>query len=63
MRWHLLIIRWCLSIYLVSPAAYHQMVSKGNKFYILPHVNALKKYKNYTEPTSGFNPDVIKQFV
>ena len=37
MRWHPLIIRWCLSIYLVSPAAYCQMASKGNKFIVLPH--------------------------
>ena len=63
MRWHPLIIRWCLSIYLVSPAAYRQMASKGNKFIVLPHVSTLKKYINYTEPTSGFNPDVIEQFV
>ena len=63
MRWHPLIIRWCLSIYLVSPTAYCQMASKGNKFIVLPHVNTLKKYINYAEPTSGFNPDVIEQFV
>ena len=63
MRWHPLIIRWCLSIYLVSPAAYPQMASKGNKFIVLPHVSTLKKYINYTEPTSDFNPDVIEQFV
>ena len=63
MRWHPLIIRWCLSIYLVSPAAYRQMASKGNKFIILPHVNTLKKYINCIQTTSGFNPDVIEQFV
>ena len=63
MRWHPLIIRWCLSIYLVSPAMYRQMASKGNKFIILPHVNTLKKYINYTQPTNGFNPDAIEQFV
>ena len=63
MRWHSLIIRWCLSIYLVSQAAYHQLASKGNKFNILPHVNTLKKYINYTQPTSGFNLNVIEQFV
>ena len=62
-RLHHLIIRWCLSIYLVSPAAYCQMARKGSKFIILPHVNTLKNYINYTEPTSGFNPDVTEQFV
>ena len=63
MRWHPLTIRWYLSIYLVSPAAYRQMASKSKKFIILPHVNTLKKYINHTEPTSGFNPNEIEQFV
>ena len=63
MRWHPLIIRWCLSIYHISPAAYKQISSKRNKFITLPHVNTLKKYINYTTPTSGFNPDVIKKLV
>ena len=52
-----------MSIYLVSPAAYRQMASKSKKFIILPHVNTLKKYINHTEPTSGFNPNEIEQFV
>ena len=63
MRWHPLIIRWCLSIYHSSPAAYRQMASKRNNFIILPHVNTLKKYINFTEPVSGFNPDIIDRLV
>ena len=63
MRWHPLIIRWCLSIYHSSPAAYRQMASKRNKFIVLPHVNTLKKYINFTEPASGFNPDIIERLV
>ena len=63
MRWHPLIIRWCLSIFYVSPAAYKQIASKRNKFLALPHINTLKKYINYTTPKSGFNPDVIEKFV
>ena len=63
MRWHPLIIRWCLSIYHISPAAYKQIASKRNKFLALPHVNTLKKYLNYTTPTVGFNPDVLKKLV
>ena len=38
MRWHPLIVRWCLSIYHASPAAYRQIASKKNKFLVLPHV-------------------------
>ena len=29
----------------------------------MPHVNTLKKYINYTDTTSGFNPDVLEQLV
>ena len=58
-----LIIRWCLSIYLGSLAAYRQVASKGDRFIILPHVNSLEKYINYTKPTHGFTPEVIEQFV
>ena len=63
MRWHPLIIRWCLSIFYVSPAACKQIASKRNKLLALPHINTLKKYINYTTPKSGFNPDVIEKFV
>ena len=63
MRWHPLIIRWCLSIYLASPAAYRQMASKKNKFIVLPHVNTLKKYINFTDPCTGFNPDIIERLI
>ena len=59
MRWHPLIVRWCLSIYMTSPAAYKQMASKRNKLLILPHENTLKKYINFTKPESGFNIDII----
>ena len=36
-------LRWCLSIFHVSPAAYKQIASKRNKFLALSHINALKK--------------------
>ena len=62
MRGHPLIIRWCLSIFHVSPAVYKQIASKCNKVLALPHINTLEKYINYTTPKSGFNPDVIKKF-
>ena len=64
-RWHPL-IRWRLSIFHVSPAAYRQIASKRNKFLARPHINTLKNSKshiNYTTSKSGFNPDVIKKIV
>ena len=63
MRWHPLIIRWCLSIYHTSPAAYRHIASKRNAFLVLPHVNTLKRYLNFTAPTTGFNPDVIQRLI
>jgi len=63
MRWHPLIIRWCLSIYHLSPAAYKQMANKKNNFMKLPHINTLRKYTNFTKPTSDFNKDVIERLI
>ena len=63
MRCHLLIIRWCFSIYHISPAAHRQIASKRNKFLCLSHVNALEKYINFTEAKSGFNPDIIEKLI
>ena len=64
MRWHPLIIRWCLSIHQTSLAAYKHIASKNNKFIALPHINTLKKYTNYfTNPMSGFNPDILEQIL
>ena len=63
MRWHPLIIRRCLSIYHTSPAAYKQLSSKTNKFIVLPHVNTLKKFTNFTTPSAGFNPDITARLI
>ena len=63
MRWHPLIIRWCLSIYYTSPAAYRQMSSKKLNFLKLHHVNTLRKYGQFTNPCSGFNPDIINRLM
>ena len=57
MRWHPLVIRWCLGIYHTSPAAYDFI--KRSSFLKLPHKNTLRDYTLYTEPGSGFNADVL----
>ena len=62
-RWHPLIIRWCLSIYQTSPAAYKHIASKQNKFIALLHINTPKKYINFTDPMSGFNPNILEQIL
>ena len=59
MRWHPLLIRWCLGIYHTSPAAYEFI--KRSSFLKLPHKTTLLDYTLYTKPGSGFNPDVLER--
>lgn len=57
MRWHPLMIRWCLGLYHSSPSAYDFV--RKSCFLKLPHKSTLLDYSIYTSPQSGFNPDVI----
>ena len=59
MRWHPLMIRWCLSIYLKSPGTYKFM--RSTPFIQLPCIKTLSKYINFTDPGCGFNPDIISR--
>ena len=58
MRWHPLMIRWCVSIYLKSPSTYRHLRDSG--FLLLPDRTTLNKHFNFTEAQSGFNPDIIQ---
>ena len=60
MKWHPVMIRWCISIYLKSSGAYEQLENSG--FLKLPHKNTLSKYADYTEP-KWINFDVVKHLV
>ena len=57
MKWHPVMIRWCISIYLKSPGAYERLRNSG--FLKLLHKKTLSKYANYTEP-KWINFDVVK---
>ncbi|CAH1263937.1 THAP9 [Branchiostoma lanceolatum] len=57
MRWHPMMIRWCLAIFYTSNAAYDIMRNSG--FLQLPHRTTLQQYGKFTEPTPGFNPDIL----
>ena len=61
MRWHLVRIGRCRSIYYTSASAYKQLPSNKLSFLKLPHISTLKKYENFTKPTSGFNPDILTE--
>ena len=52
-----------MSIYHTSPAAYRQLVNSNNNFIMLPHVNTLKKFSNFTNRHAGFNPVIIKRLI
>ena len=58
MRWHPTIIRWCLSMYIKSPAAYKQLAD--SEFLYLPSQSTLKTYSNFTDNMPGVNPEIIK---
>ena len=58
-RWNLLIIRFCLSLKLKSPAAYHTL--RENGLLILPSERTLRDYTHYIQSGPGFHVDVEKQ--
>ena len=59
MRWHPLIIRWCLYIRSKSSKAYDGL----RQFLNLPSQRTLYDYSHYTEHGTGFQEKVTEQFV
>ncbi|KAJ8309864.1 hypothetical protein KUTeg_011729 [Tegillarca granosa] len=60
MRWHPMIVRWCLFMRQKSTKAYDAMRESG--FINLPSSRTLYDYSHYTKSTLGIQPDVIKIF-
>ena len=58
-RWHPLIIRWCINLKLMSSSAYHAMRSTG--FLKLPSERTLRDYTNYFKHQTGYQPEVIRE--
>lgn len=58
-RWHPLMIRWCLNLKLLSSSAYHAMRSAG--FIKLPTERTLRDYTHYFESKTGFQEEVNEQ--
>ncbi|CAC5403380.1 THAP9 [Mytilus coruscus] len=58
MRWHPMIIRWCLYMRNKSAKAYDAMRDSG--FIQLPSARTLFDYSHYTKSALGFQPDVTK---
>jgi hypothetical protein len=59
MRWHPLIIRWCLSLKLSSSAAYQAMKDTG--FITLPYERTLRDYTHIFRPKPGIQHEVNDQ--
>ena len=58
-RWHPLIIRWCINLKLMSSSAYFAMRSVG--FLKLPSERTLRDYTNYFDQQTGYQQEVIKE--
>ena len=63
-RYHPMIIRFCLSLAAKSPSAYSDLRYDGKTdtgVLVLPSLRTLRDYKNYIRPQRGFNPNVISE--
>ena len=58
MRWHPLVIQYCLKVYCKSHSAYEEMHSSGAL--ILPSSRTLSDYKKYKSPQSGWHSETIQ---
>ena len=60
-RWHPLIIRWCLNLKLLSSAAYHATRTAG--FIALPSERTLRDYTHYFKHQPGFQQELNRQLL
>ena len=60
-RFHPMIIKFCLALAAKSPSAYEEIRfdrAKGTGILVLPSRRTLRDYKNYIRPERGFNSKV-----
>lgn len=57
MRWHPLVLKWCLRIYSKSHSIYDDLRSSG--FLKLPSGRTLSDYKNFCSSKSGWQVSVL----
>ena len=61
MRWHPLMIKWCVNLKLISSSAYNALRTSG--FLKLPSERTLRDYSNVFESKVGFQDEVDKQLL
>ena len=60
-RWHPLMVKWCLNIKLRSTSAFTAMRNSG--FLKLPSERTLRDYTHWTKMTSGFQPSSFERLL
>ena len=55
-RWHPVMIKWCLNLKLLSSSSYHVLRTTG--FIHLPSERTLRDYTHYVKARSGFQDDI-----
>lgn len=58
-RYHPMIIRYCLSLVAKSPSLYEELRNSG--ILVLPSQRTLRDYRNYIRPQRGFQEGVIEE--
>ena len=60
-RWHPMMVRWCLHLKFISSSAYDASRSSG--VIILPSERTLRDYNNWMPAKPGFTADVDRQLM
>ena len=60
-RWHPVIIKWCLNLKLMSSSSYHALRTSG--FIKLPSERSLRDYTHYFTNKPGFQDEVNQQLI
>ena len=63
-RYHPMIIKYCLSLAAKSSSAYSELRydnKTGSGILVLPSMRTLRDYRNYIRPQKGFNPQIITE--
>ena len=60
-RWHPMMIRWCLHLKLLSSSAYH--ATRSSDFITLPSERTLRDYTRWIESNTGCQPEVTQQLL
>ena len=61
LRWHPMMVKWCLHLKMISSAAYHAMRSSG--FIKLPSERTLRDYTHLFKASTGIQPEVNAQII